>query len=71
MFIGDSMQKAQFESMVCLVQSVILEEKKSFRRIPPTMIFKAEEYNASIECHWAPFMVDSDSYHATYHTILK
>ncbi|GKV16377.1 hypothetical protein SLEP1_g27028 [Rubroshorea leprosula] len=59
--------------MVCLVQSVILEEKKSFHRIPPTttMIFKAEEYNASIEYHWVPFMVDSDSYHATYHTVLR
>ncbi|GLT50392.1 hypothetical protein SLA2020_238790 [Shorea laevis] len=39
---GDSAQRAQFESMVCVMQSVIPKEKKSFRRIPPMKIFKAE-----------------------------
>ncbi|GKU91045.1 hypothetical protein SLEP1_g4971 [Rubroshorea leprosula] len=38
----DSAQRAQFESMVCVMQSVIPKEKKSFRRIPPMKIFKAE-----------------------------
>ena len=42
MFVGDSVQRAQFESMVCLVQSVIPEGKKSLRRVPPRKIFKAE-----------------------------
>ncbi|GKV44705.1 hypothetical protein SLEP1_g51864 [Rubroshorea leprosula] len=28
--------------MVCVMQSVIPKEKKSFRRIPPMKIFKAE-----------------------------
>ncbi|XWS10073.1 hypothetical protein CRYUN_Cryun39dG0044600 [Craigia yunnanensis] len=64
MFIGDSVQRAQFESMVCLVQSVIPEGKKSFKRIPPRKIFKAKYY-------WAPFIVESNSDHATNHTVLK
>ncbi|KAH9802316.1 protein trichome birefringence-like 31 [Citrus sinensis] len=71
MFIGDSVQRGQFESMVCMVQSVIPEGKKSFHRIPPMKIFKAEEYNASIEYYWAPFIVESISDHATNHTVLK
>lgn len=44
MFIGDSLQRGQFESMVCLVQSVVPEGKKSLKRIPPMKIFKAEVY---------------------------
>lgn len=42
MFVGDSVQRAQFESMVCLVQSVIPEGKKSLRRVPPRKIFNVE-----------------------------
>ncbi|GMJ13854.1 hypothetical protein like AT1G73140 [Hibiscus trionum] len=71
MFIGDSVQRSQFESMVCLVQSVIPEGKKSLERVPPRKIFKAKEYNATIEYYWAPFIVESISDHATNHTVLK
>ncbi|CAL0333730.1 unnamed protein product [Lupinus luteus] len=69
MFIGDSLQRGQFESMVCLVQSVIPEGKKSLQRIPPMKIFNAEEFNATIEYYWAPFIVESISDHATNHTV--
>ncbi|XP_031284224.1 protein trichome birefringence-like 31 [Pistacia vera] len=71
MFIGDSVQRGQFESIVCMLQSVIPDGKKSFLRIPPMKIFKAEEYNASIEYYWAPFIVESISDHATNHTVSK
>ncbi|KAE9592880.1 hypothetical protein Lal_00028944 [Lupinus albus] len=71
MFIGDSLQRGQFESMVCLVQSVIPEGKKSLQRIPPMKIFNAEEFNATIEYYWAPFIVESISDHATKHTVHK
>ncbi|WKA12016.1 hypothetical protein VitviT2T_029456 [Vitis vinifera] len=71
MFVGDSIQRGQFESLVCLVQSVIPDGKKSLERIPPMKIFKAKEYNASIEYYWAPFITESISDHATNHTVLK
>ncbi|CAK9176256.1 unnamed protein product [Ilex paraguariensis] len=71
MFVGDSIQRGMFESMVCLVQSVIPDGKKSLQRIPPRKIFIAEEYNASIEYYWAPFLIESISDHATNHTVHK
>ncbi|PSS16373.1 Protein trichome birefringence-like [Actinidia chinensis var. chinensis] len=71
MFVGDSIQRGMFESMVCLVQSVLPDGEKSLKRIPPRKIFTAKEYNASIEYFWAPFIVDSTSDNATNHTVLK
>ncbi|GFY97627.1 trichome birefringence-like protein [Actinidia rufa] len=71
MFVGDSIQRGMFESMVCLVQSVLSDGEKSLERIPPRKIFTAKEYNASIEYFWAPFIVDSNSDNATNHTVLK
>ncbi|CAN1249064.1 Protein trichome birefringence-like 31 [Linum perenne] len=71
MFVGDSVQRSQFESMVCMVQSVIPSHKKSFRKVPPMKIFKALEWNMTIEYYWAPFIVESVSDHATNHTVHK
>ncbi|XP_026412636.1 protein trichome birefringence-like 31 [Papaver somniferum] len=71
MFIGDSIQRSQWESMVCLIQSAIPDGKKSIHRIPPRKIFKAEDYNATIEFYWAPFIVESNSDHAVKHTVQK
>lgn len=36
------MQRSTFESMICMVQSVIPDNKKSFHRRAPMKIFKAE-----------------------------
>ncbi|KAF3442434.1 hypothetical protein FNV43_RR16350 [Rhamnella rubrinervis] len=71
MFVGDSVQRSQFESLVCMVQSVIPEGKKSLERIPPRKIFKIQEFDLSIEYYWAPFIVESVSDHPTNHTVLK
>lgn len=42
MFVGDSVQRGQFESLVCMVQSIIPQGKKSLQRAPPRKIFKVE-----------------------------
>lgn len=42
MFVGDSVQRGQFESLVCMVQSIIPQGKKSLQRVPPRKIFKVE-----------------------------
>ncbi|KAM5586211.1 protein trichome birefringence-like 31 [Rosa sericea] len=71
MFVGDSVQRGQFESMVCMVQSILPQGKKSLQRVPPRKIFTIKEFDASIEYYWAPFIVESISDHATKHTVLK
>ncbi|XP_075481033.1 protein trichome birefringence-like 31 [Primulina tabacum] len=72
MFVGDSIQRGMFESMICLVQSAIPSTgKTSLQRIPPRKVFKVEEFNASIEYYWAPFIIESISDHATNHTVSK
>ncbi|KAK4392322.1 protein trichome birefringence-like 3 [Sesamum angolense] len=61
MFVGDSLQRGQWQSFVCLVESVIPQGQKSMKRGRAHSVFKAKEYNATIEFYWAPFLVESNS----------
>ncbi|KAK2980023.1 hypothetical protein RJ640_020049 [Escallonia rubra] len=61
MFIGDSLQRGQWQSFVCLVEFIIPEDQKSMRRGRAHSVFKAKEYNATIEFYWAPYLVESNS----------
>ncbi|XP_077214763.1 protein trichome birefringence-like 33 [Tasmannia lanceolata] len=69
MFIGDSLNRGQFVSMVCLLHSVIPENAKSMETFDSLTVFRAEDYNASIEFYWAPFIVESNSDNAVIHRI--
>ncbi|PKA66906.1 hypothetical protein AXF42_Ash003563 [Apostasia shenzhenica] len=60
MFVGDSLQRGQWQSLVCMVESHIPLDKKSMKR-STLSVFIAKEYNASIEFYWAPFLVQSNS----------
>ncbi|KAK9132041.1 hypothetical protein Scep_011569 [Stephania cephalantha] len=71
MLIGDSIQRTQWESLVCLIQSSIIGGRKSLYRDPPMKIFYAEEFNAKIVFYWNPFIVESNSDHALKHTVYK
>ncbi|XP_020587704.1 protein trichome birefringence-like 31 [Phalaenopsis equestris] len=71
MFVGDSIQRTQWESMVCLLQSAVPDGNKLFYKKPPRKVFFAKDYNASIEFYWAPFLVESNSDHATKHRVQK
>lgn len=43
MFVGDSVQRGMFESMVCLVQSALPSDlRMSLQRIPPRKVFRVE-----------------------------
>ncbi|CAM8930131.1 unnamed protein product [Rhodiola kirilowii] len=61
MFVGDSLQRGQWQSFVCLVESVIPQNQKSMRRGRAHSVFTIEKYNATVEFYWAPFLVESNS----------
>ncbi|KAE9591986.1 hypothetical protein Lal_00038336 [Lupinus albus] len=61
LFVGDSLQRNQWESFVCLVEWIIPENHKSMKLDPIHSIFKVKEYNASIEFYWAPYIVESNT----------
>lgn len=62
-FVGDSLNRGQWTSMVCLVESSLPSTLKSMLTIAngSLSIFKAKEYNATIEFYWAPLLVESNS----------
>lgn len=61
MFVGDSLQRGQWQSFVCLVDSVIPDGQKKMKRGRVHSVFTVKEYNATIEFYWAPFLVESNS----------
>ncbi|KAF3336967.1 protein ESKIMO 1-like protein [Carex littledalei] len=69
MFVGDSLNRNQWESMVCLVQSVLQWDKKTLVKNGSLNVFRAEEYNATLEFYWAPFLVESNSDDPAMHSI--
>ncbi|XP_056168908.1 protein trichome birefringence-like 33 isoform X3 [Syzygium oleosum] len=69
MFVGDSLNRGQFVSMVCLLQSAIPEGAKSMETFGSLTVFTAKDYNATIEFYWAPFLLESNSDDAVVHRI--
>nr|CAB3478749.1 unnamed protein product [Digitaria exilis] len=75
MFVGDSLNRNQWESMVCLVQSASPPGKKYVSWEGQRIVFHAWHYNATVEFYWAPFLVESNSddpkIHSIQHRIIK
>ncbi|KAL6657292.1 hypothetical protein ACP70R_005072 [Stipagrostis hirtigluma subsp. patula] len=73
MFVGDSLNRNQWESMVCLVQSVVPRGQKTlvkFVNNGSLNVFTAHEYNATVEFYWAPFLVQSNSDNPQVHSVV-
>ncbi|PIN00922.1 hypothetical protein CDL12_26573 [Handroanthus impetiginosus] len=69
MFVGDSLNRGQYVSMVCLLHRLIPEDAKSMETFGSLTVFTAKEYNATIEFYWAPFLLESNSDDAVVHRI--
>ncbi|KAK1321286.1 hypothetical protein QJS10_CPA03g01204 [Acorus calamus] len=61
MFVGDSLQRGQWQSFVCMIESHLPKEQKSMKRGRILSVFRAKEYNATVEFYWAPFLIESNS----------
>ncbi|KAJ0978269.1 hypothetical protein J5N97_013753 [Dioscorea zingiberensis] len=61
MFVGDSLQRGQWLSFVCMLQSIIPEDKKYMNRTRSLSVFGAKEFNATVEFYWSPFLIESNS----------
>ncbi|KAK1415457.1 hypothetical protein QVD17_31239 [Tagetes erecta] len=70
MYVGDSLNRGQYVSMVCLLQSLIPDQAaKSMQTFGSLTVFTAKDYNATIEFYWAPFLLESNADNATIHRI--
>ncbi|CAA6654741.1 unnamed protein product [Spirodela intermedia] len=66
---GDSLNRNQWESMICLVQSAAPPGRKSLSKEGSLSIFRIEDYNATVEFYWAPFLVESNSDDPRMHSV--
>ncbi|KAL7107637.1 hypothetical protein ACP275_06G067400 [Erythranthe tilingii] len=71
MFVGDSLNRNQWESMICLLQSAVPRGSKSLSKTGSLSVFKIQDYNATVEFYWAPFLVESNSDDPDMHSILN
>ncbi|XP_020597584.1 protein ESKIMO 1-like [Phalaenopsis equestris] len=69
MFVGDSLNRNQWESMVCLLYSAVPDGEKSYAYNNSLIIYRIQGYNATVEFYWAPFLVESNSDDPLAHSI--
>ncbi|XP_038980254.1 protein trichome birefringence-like 32 isoform X2 [Phoenix dactylifera] len=69
LFVGDSLNRGQYTSLLCLLQHAIPKFSKSHGHHTSHTVFSAPEYNASFEFYWAPFLVESNCDNASVHRV--
>ncbi|AAF01518.1 Protein trichome birefringence-like 32 [Arabidopsis thaliana] len=69
MFVGDSLNRGMYVSLICLLHSQIPENSKSMDTFGSLTVFSLKDYNATIEFYWAPFLLESNSDNATVHRV--
>ncbi|GFP96835.1 protein trichome birefringence-like 32, partial [Phtheirospermum japonicum] len=70
MFVGDSLNRGQYTSLICLLQRAIPDQHaKTMEYIESFQIFTAKDYNARIEFYWAPFLLESNADNPSKHRV--
>ncbi|PHT76708.1 hypothetical protein T459_20230 [Capsicum annuum] len=60
--VGDSLNRNQWESLVCLLYSTIPPSRAHLDFSSSSYkVFKAKDYNVTVEFYWNPFLVQFDS----------
>ncbi|PWZ46460.1 Protein trichome birefringence-like 34 [Zea mays] len=69
-FVGDSVNRNQWVSLVCMVEASIPDDRLKMRIFNGSLIsFKALEYNATIDFYWSPLLVESNSDNPIIHRV--
>ncbi|KAK6135771.1 hypothetical protein DH2020_030466 [Rehmannia glutinosa] len=61
MFVGDSLNRGQYTSLICLLHRIIPQNAKTMEVIDSVTVFTAKDYGATIEFYWAPFLLESNA----------
>ncbi|KAL7095262.1 hypothetical protein ACP275_10G012600 [Erythranthe tilingii] len=69
LFVGDSVNRNQWESLICLLQTAVQPGKATWKMGAPLSVYFVQEYNATVEFYWAPFLVESNSDDPRNHSI--
>ncbi|XP_059284316.1 protein trichome birefringence-like 42 [Lycium ferocissimum] len=70
--VGDSLNRNQWESLVCLLYSTIPPSRAHLHYSSGSYkVFKAKDYNVTVEFYWDPFLVQFDSNNAGAPKILR
>ncbi|CAN6197841.1 unnamed protein product [Urochloa humidicola] len=69
-FVGDSVNRNQWVSLVCMVEASIPDDRLKMRIFNGSLIsFKALEYNATIDFYWSPLLVESNGDNPIIHRV--
>ncbi|PVH61271.1 hypothetical protein PAHAL_3G002500 [Panicum hallii] len=69
-FVGDSVNRNQWVSLVCMVEASIPDDRLKTRIFNGSLIsFKALEYNATIDFYWSPLLLESNSDNPIIHRV--
>ncbi|KAL1321782.1 hypothetical protein HN51_066670 [Arachis hypogaea] len=73
-FVGDSLNRGQWVSMVCLLHTSLSSSTHTSMHNTANAslnIWKVTEYNATIEHYWAPLLVESNSDDPVHHRVIE
>lgn len=68
-FVGDSLNRNQWVSLVCMVEASIPDGLKMRVYNGSLISFKALEYNATIDFYWSPLLLESNSDNPIIHRV--